>query len=247
MSLSDESKGTEVAELSPQQEKALAYDENYDQYSLEKRNAVELLTVYEPDTIARENFERGKIIEHVRNDWKINKEAHLKRTERSCTIPSLDFKTSVKKLGSLARQLKGKTVEEAILQMRFSKKRSAIEVMKHLEHARNAAIVHWGMGLGKAEDRTGQPVKIRLKDGSLKKVEDRTEIYIDQAWVGRRKYELEPEFRARGRTNVLRKPYTCKSVTSCFMTCANSSSPHTLTEGRSNQSTRARRESEEGT
>ena len=59
------------------------------------------------------------------------------------------FKTLVKKLGSLARQIAGKNIDDAILQMRFSKKKAAIDIKAHLEQAKNEAIVAWGMGLGK--------------------------------------------------------------------------------------------------
>jgi ribosomal protein L22 len=110
----------------------------------------------------------------------------------------------------LARQIAGKTVKEALIQMRFSKKRVATEVAKHLEHARDEAIVKWGMGLGKVEGRQGNPLDIQLKDGKRKKIVDHTEIYIDQAWVGRGEYEPEIEYRARGQMNILKKPYASK-------------------------------------
>jgi ribosomal protein L22 len=186
------------------------FDDKYGRYALQNRSSHTLLNVVDPIPHDRMNWERQKVIEHTRNNWKISADAHLKRTERSCLVRSLDFKTSRKKLGKLARQIAGKTIDEALLQMRFSKKRVATEVIKHLEHARNIAIVKWGMGLGKPEGRTGDPTLIRLKDGKKKLVEDKTEIYIDQAWVGRGDYEKEPEFRARGRVNILKKPYTSK-------------------------------------
>jgi len=202
----------EPRDIIPASEREQAFDQKYGKYKLEDRVAHRLLNVVDPLPLERANWERDQIINYVRNDWKISKELHLKRTERAMTFKSLDFKTSRKKLGKLARQIAGKTVDEALLQMRYSKKRVASEVVKHLEHARDLAVVKWGMGLGKAENRTGDKIHINLKDGSKKLVEDRTEIYIDQAWVGRGPYLKEPEFRARGRVNILKKPYTSVSV-----------------------------------
>lgn len=204
--LSTQTKGrTKKLEISKKEQN---FDDQYNRYALTDRSAHTLLNVIDPLPQDRMNWERDQVIEHVRNNWKISSDAHIKRTERSCVVKSLDFKTSRKKLGKLARQIAGKTIDEALLQMRFSKKRVATEVIKHLEHARNEAIVKWGMGLGKPEGRTGEPTMIRLKDGKKKMVEDKTEIYIDQAWVGRGDYEKEPEFRARGRVYILKKPYT---------------------------------------
>jgi ribosomal protein L22 len=192
-------------------ERVERFDEKYKRYALTGRNAHQTLTVIDPSPPDRLNFEREKIINHVRSDWKISKDDHLKRTERSIMVRSLDLKTSRKKLGKLARQIAGKTIDEALLQMRFSKKRVAGEVIKHLEHARNLAIVERGMGLGKPEGRMGEKIRIRLKDGSQKKVEDRTQLYIDQAWVGRGEYELEMDHRARGRGHLMKKVYTSES------------------------------------
>lgn len=132
------------------------------------------------------------------------------------------LKTSVKKLSPLARQIAGKSVEDAIVQMRFSKKLAAREVLKHLEYARDQAIVRRGMGLGRVvaegEAAAGngeaakmveeKPIVYEDKKGRRKTVRDKTAIYVDQAWVGRGKYEREPEFRGRGRVNTLYKPYT---------------------------------------
>lgn len=122
------------------------------------------------------------------------------------------LKTSVKKLGPLARQIAGKPIEAAIVQMRFSKKLAAKEVKKHLEHARNEAIVRKGMGLGEVQGTKGEgergPVEIELKDGKRRVVTDRTGIYVDQAWVGRGTYGREPDHRARGQIYIMRPPYT---------------------------------------
>lgn len=155
----------------------------------------------------------------------MSKTVHIARTERTSLSKSPMFKTSVKKLGPLARQIAGKPIEDAILQMRFSKKKAAKEVKRHLEYARNEAIVTRGMGLGEVKaSEDGKEAKreveipeaekkvivVQDKKGKRRIITDPTNIYIDQAWVGRGKYGREPEFRAFGRTNVLRPPTTSK-------------------------------------
>lgn len=141
------------------------------------------------------------------------------------------LKTSVKKLGPLARQVAGKPIEEAIVQMRFSKKKAAADVKKLLEYARDEATVRKGMGLGqvkpleevKAEgDRNGsekkvefgvqneKPIMIEDKKGKKRLITDRTSIYVDQAWVGRGKYEQKSNPRAFGRIEIMRPPWTSK-------------------------------------
>ena len=170
------------------------------------------------------------MISFIRRGSRLTKPEILKRTERESLQRSHFFKTSLKKLGPLANQIAGKTVDEAIVQMRFSKKKAAKEVLEHLQHAKNVAMVRHRMGLGERVDaktplgvpittdeaskiREGGdgPVVIETKEGKRKLLDDKSEIYIDQAWVGRGPYDLEPEFRARGRVNMLRKPYTSTS------------------------------------
>ncbi len=123
---------------------------------------------------------------------------------------SHDFKTSVKKLVPLAKQISGKTVEEAIVQMRFSKKKVAKDVREHLEHARNEAIVKRGMGLGGKKDFT--PVKIQTKDGKRVKVGDPTTLYVSQAWCGKGSFSVTPDYRARGRVHLMKNRTTSKHL-----------------------------------
>lgn len=140
---------------------------------------------------------------------RLSKTEMIMRTERQSLTKSHMLKTSVKKLGPLARQIAGKPIEDAIVQMRFSKKKAAKEVKDHLEHARNEAIVRRGMGLGEVEGTKGEgKVEIELKNGKHKVVHDRTGIYVDQAWVGRGTYGREPDHRARGQIYIMRPPYT---------------------------------------
>lgn len=179
--------------------------------------------ILDPDPNSRERWERKKIIQTLRKNSRLSAPQIIKRTEREHLARSPNFKTSVKKLGMLARQIQGKTVEEAVLQMRFSKKKVAEEVRQHLEFARDEAVVSRGMGLGKVarsvealgdgRDAPAEGVReIQLKDGKRHAVADMSEIYVDQAWVGRGPYGRLPDFRARGRVYVMRTPWTSLSV-----------------------------------
>ncbi|KAF2436507.1 ribosomal protein L22 [Tothia fuscella] len=171
-----------------------------------------MANVLDPDPSSRMRWERKMVIRQVTKRGRLTRAQQLKRTERESLTKSQLFRTSTKKLGMLARQIAGKPIEDAIVQMQFSKKLVAREIKEHLEFARNSAIVRRGLGLGKVEDRTGEPVEIQLKNGQRKTVKDRTSIYIDQAWVNRGKYSRSPEFRARGKMNILHHPHTSISV-----------------------------------
>ena len=103
--------------------------------------------------------------------------------------------------------------------MRFSKKKVAADVLKHLEYARDEAVVRRGMGLGAVanvgetgeqgqEARKLEEVVIADKKGKKRVVKDRTQIYVDQAWVGRGSYGLKPDYRARGMVGRMRPPTT---------------------------------------
>lgn len=162
----------------------------------------------------------------------MTKTVKIARTERASLSKSQWLKTSVKKLGPLARQIAGKPIQEAIVQMRFSKKKAAADVKKLLEYARDEATVRKGMGLGqvtpmplkgrrhgngnmnqneeKSEVQKEKPILIEDKKGKKRLITDRTGIYVDQAWVGRGKYEREAASRAFGRIHVLRPPWTSK-------------------------------------
>ncbi len=72
----------------------------------------------------------------------------IARTERSHLSKSPPLPTSTKKLVHLAHQIQGKTVEDALVQMRFSKKKMAREVRWQLEEARDTAVVQHGIGPG---------------------------------------------------------------------------------------------------
>ncbi|TID17436.1 ribosomal protein L22 [Venturia nashicola] len=180
--------------------------------SLQARNSGYMQTMLDPDPKSRVKWERKVVSRQVKRRGRLTKKELLKRTERESLTKSQWFKTSTKKLGMLARQIAGKPIEEAIVQMRFSKKRVAQDLKKHLEYSRDMAIVNRGMGLGAAEGRQGEPVEIELKNGKRKKVTDRTGIYVDQAWVGRGPYGSEVDYRARGNANIMKNPYTSVTV-----------------------------------
>lgn len=173
------------------------------------RDPANMAAALDPDPDARKRWQRKMVIRDIRGRHRLSKTEKIMRTERQSVSKSHMLKTSVKKLGPLARQIAGKPIEAAIVQMRFSKKLAAREVKLHLEHARNEAIVRRGMGLGEVEGTRGEgKVHIELKNGKKKIVHDRTGIYVDQAWVGRGKYGREPDYRARGQINVMWPPYT---------------------------------------
>lgn len=194
------------------------------------RNPASMAAALDPSPHDRKRWQRKMIIQDIRRRHRMTKTMKIARTERVSLSKSQMLKTSVKKLGPLARQIAGKPIQEAIVQMRFSKKKAAADVKKLLEYARDEATVRKGMGLGQVEPMwlKGQgdgnrnrekeqsevpkekPILIEDKKGKKRLITDRTSIYVDQAWVGRGKYEREPEYRAFGKINVLRPPWTSK-------------------------------------
>lgn len=186
----------------------------------------------DPMPLQTKRFLRKKLVAEVKHRGRVSRELFLKRTEREHTLRSHNMKTSTKKLGMLARQIAGKRIDEAIAQMRFSGKRVAQEVLKQLEAARDEAVVMRGMGLGAVTPQTDsassvegavesavasgatafKPVDIQLKSGSRLTVTDPSQIYIDQAWVGRGPYGKLMDPRARGRMFILRTPWTSLSI-----------------------------------
>lgn len=150
------------------------------------------------------------VIRDIHKRGRLTKTQKLKREERVLLSRSHDFRTSVKKLVPLAKQIAGKTVEEAIVQMRFSKKKVAKDVKEHLEHARNEAIVKRGMGLGLDGKAPFVPKQIMTKDGKRVNVEDPTTLYVDQAWCGKGLFGKTPDHRARGQIYLMKNRTTCK-------------------------------------
>jgi len=192
--------------------------------SFAERNPEHMAQALNPRPTARSRWQRKMVIRDVRRRGRPNKEMRIARSERNHVSRSHFFKTSMKKLAPLARQIAGKPIEEAILQMRFSKKKVAQEVRQHLMQARNEAIVMKGMGLQSVtenEDATvGQdpseirPLPHQTHSKALKKghTADETDIYVAQAWTNRGPYGSEPDYRARGRVFMMHPPYTGISV-----------------------------------
>lgn len=199
----------------------------------------------DPDPIARRRLEARLVTRGVRHRGRLTKAENIARTERQSVYKSLALPTSTKKMQKVMNQIAGKSVSEALVQLRFSKKRIARDVIKGLEIAQNEAILSRGMGLGGGKaaqsswenqrnmsempgakkqlvasirrENAGKKIKsgaavIELKDGSKKLVKDPSEIYIDQAWVGKGEMWKSPEFRARGRVNMLRHRTTSFTV-----------------------------------
>lgn len=162
---------------------------------IKPRNPAHAAAVLDPEPWNREQWERKTLIREIVKRGRLTKAQILKRTERQIISKSHDFRTSVKKLAPLATQITGKTVEEAIIQMRFSKKKAAQDVREHLEHARNEAIVKRGMGLGPNENSL---IPIKTKKGKRIKVKNLTTMYVEQAWCGKGLYTSSPDYRARG-------------------------------------------------
>lgn len=124
---------------------------------LEERNYDHMEPRLNPKPEARARWMSKMVIKDVRRRSRMTREMFLARTERTHTVMSPFYKTSVKKLAPLARQIAGKSIDEAILQMRFSKKKAAKSVLKHLVHSRNEAIVAKGMGLPQFDEH-GLPI-----------------------------------------------------------------------------------------
>ena len=198
------------------------------------RNPSVMAAALDPNPRSRRHWERKMIIREIRNRGELTKAQKIARTERESLNKSHFFKTSIKKLVPLARQIAGKPIEDAIIQMRFSKKRVAKDVKKHLEYARDKAVVERGMGLGTVKPETDQAYEIdeqtdgknkhqqnkleqqgivvEDKKGKRRFVSDTSNIYVDEAWVGRGRYGVDYDHRARGRVNRLRPPETSESL-----------------------------------
>lgn len=169
----------------------------------------------DPDPRARVRWERKKVIQLVKRGGRTTRAERIRAAEREVTLRGPWLRTSTKKLGGLARQIAGKTLDEAMVQMRFSRKKWAAKVNDHLDYSRDVAVAVHGMGLGEAngEAPLAKPVLLVLKDGRKVKVTDPTNIYIDQAWVNRGRYVLGRILRhGRGRKSPAYTPHSSISV-----------------------------------
>lgn len=164
----------------------------------------------DPDPRWRVRWQRRQVMQMVRGTKKLTKEQKIRLAEKQVTYQSENMETSTKKLVHLAHQIAGKPIDEAITQMRYTKKKTGKMLVYYLEEARDQAIVSRGMGLGKANGQTfAQPKQIRTKDGKHMQVSDPTQLYVDQAWVGKgpwRGYRIQ--YHARGRSSAMWHPST---------------------------------------
>lgn len=167
----------------------------------------------DPDPRSRIRWERKKVIQMVRRNGRVSRSERIAQTEKELSHKSPFLETSVKKLVPLARQIQGKTLEDALVQMTFSKKKMAREVKHQLEEARDLAIVTRGMGLGnagqKTDKRATKPVKIQTRDGNGFTVDDPTRLYVAQAWVGKGPWRSKSlDYKGRGRFGIIQSPST---------------------------------------
>ncbi|KAN0078668.1 Ribosomal protein L22/L17 [Elaphomyces granulatus] len=192
---------------------------------LEERIWDNMQMALDPKPRARLRWQRKMVARTIRKRGRLTRTEEIMRTERESLLRSHFFKTSVKKLVPLARQIAGKRIDEAILQMRFSPKKAAKDVFEHLKHAKNVAIVRHGMGMDNVpggsdtdanetsiSQTTFKPTTVTLKSGKRKVISNPTAIYVDQAWVNRGPFDLSYNQRARGRIDTIRRPYTGLSV-----------------------------------
>lgn len=176
--------------------------------------------VLDPDPRSRIRWERRKVIQMVRNKGQpLTRDERIRMTERELTHKSPVLTTSTKKLVMLSRQIAGKPVEDAINQMRWSKKKYARHVLDALEEARDLAIASRGMGLGKVNGELfREPKKIKSRDGKWMLIEDPTSMYVAQSWVGRNPIiGRRVNYMGRGRMSYMKHPSARKSMLRSFL------------------------------
>lgn len=174
----------------------------------------------DPDPKSRRRWQRKLVIRNVTRSLDVRgketREERIKRTERVAISRSMWLPTSTKKLVHLARQVSGKSLEEARIQMKFSKKKFAKEVLYELNAARDIAVVERGMGLGKfnGEFVPGETESKKVRDvrhGKWVEIDDPTRLYVHEAWVNRGPWRGRKEsYRARGRTDIVQMPQASK-------------------------------------
>jgi ribosomal protein L22 len=174
--------------------------------------AESMALVLDPDPRGRVRWERKKVIQMVHRNGRISRAERILRTEREFTLKSPFLPTGYKKLVHLSHQIAGKTLDDAMAQMKFSKKKFAAEVRHQLEEARDKAIVTRGMGLGNVNDQgeAGAGLrKIQTKDGKWMTIPNPTRMYVAQSWVGRGPIRARQlDYKGRGRCGIIKKPST---------------------------------------
>ena len=154
--------------------------------SVSTTSDADYLAIVDPHRTTSWSWPRRFEASQYRRRGRLTRRMRILQTERFHTKKSHWIKTSIKKLAPLARQIAGLNLNDAIVQMRFSPKKASQDILGLLGEARLEAIVRRGM-----------------KD---------QEIYVSEAWVGRGTFERELNHRARGRVDILKKPYTSITV-----------------------------------
>ncbi|KAL5604315.1 hypothetical protein BROUX41_002288 [Berkeleyomyces rouxiae] len=169
----------------------------------------------DPDPRGRLRWQRAAVAKMVLRRGAESTQDVIARTERTMTFKSPLMPTSSKKMMYLAQQIAGKPLDDAVLQMRYSKKKMGKEIKLQLEEARDRAIAVYGMGLGKAtgEAEAAEPRNVQDRNGVWRNIEDPSSIYIDQAWVnkGTKRYKRTIHL-GRGRRVPIRSHQATISV-----------------------------------
>jgi len=135
-------------DLSPEQKNAIMARHKQRQEQVKQKEEKALMNMsLDPDQKARRRLERKLVIASVKRHGRMTKAQKLARTERESLYKSHFLPTSTKKLQKVINQIAGKTVSEALVQLRFSKKKVARDVIKGIEIAQNEAIAARGLGL----------------------------------------------------------------------------------------------------
>lgn len=179
----------------------------------EQKTKENMAMVTDPDPRSRVRWQRRKVMQMVRKNGHLSREEKINMSERQLLHKSHFLPTSVKKLVMLSRQIAGKTVDDAIIQMKWSKKKMAAEMKYYLEEARDLAIAQRGMGLGRVNGEVlDKPRKIQTADGKWLDITDPSRMYIAQSWVGRGPWRgKEIDYKGRGRMGIIQHPSTSKS------------------------------------
>ncbi|KKF96981.1 54S ribosomal protein L22 mitochondrial [Ceratocystis platani] len=141
----------------------------------------------DPDPRGRLRWQRAAVTNMILRRGAETIDDVIARTERTMTFKSPLMPTSTKKMMYLAQQIASKPLDDAMLQMRYSKKKMGPEIKLQLEEARDRAVAIYGMGLGKAngEAQQAKPRNIQDRNGTWRNIQDPSSLYIDQAWVNK--------------------------------------------------------------
>ncbi|CBY00702.1 hypothetical protein IAQ61_011609 [Plenodomus lingam] len=140
-------------DMTPEEKQALRAHKRQRAEELAKEKERQLTSMNtDPAPGQRRRLERRLIIASVKRGGRLTKAQKIARTERQSLYRSHFLPTSVKKMQKVINQVAGKSVSDALVQLRFSPKKVARDIIKGLEYAQNEAIAERGMGLsgGKA-------------------------------------------------------------------------------------------------